>query len=88
MQRTQISLSSEDRELLDARAAETGLSISALIRDAVRQCYGGQRSVDADIASLNAAFGGWGERDVDGADFVERLRSGRRWAHRTAEEPA
>lgn len=78
MQRTQISLTSEDRRILDAEAARTGRSISALIRDAVTRTYGSERSVDDDFRALDSAFGGWRDHDVDGESYVESLRSGRR----------
>ncbi len=78
MQRTQISLTSEERRALDAVAARTGRSISSLIREAVETVYGGQRSSDDDLASMRQAFGSWKDRDVDGAAWVDQLRSGSR----------
>ena len=78
MQRTQISLSAEDRSLLDAEAARTGRSISALIREAVVRTYGKHSDTDEDLRAINAAFGAWDDRDLDGEAYVERLRSGRR----------
>ena len=78
MQRTQISLTSEDRRLLDDEAARTGRSISALIRDAVARTYGAGRTVEDDLRDIDAAFGGWSDHDVDGESYVESLRSGRR----------
>jgi Arc/MetJ-type ribon-helix-helix transcriptional regulator len=78
MQRTQISLTSEDRRLLDEQAARTGRSISALIRDAVVRTYGSARDADDDLRSLDAAFGAWRDHDLDGESYVEALRSGRR----------
>lgn len=78
MQRTQISLTSEERRALDAVAARTGRSISALIRAAVETVYGTQRSSDDDLVAMRRAFGSWKERDVDGAAWVDQLRSGSR----------
>lgn len=78
MQRTQISLTDEDRRLLDAEAARTGRSIAALIRDAIAHTYGSRRDVDAQMEAIDVALGAWSERDVDGAAYVEALRSGAR----------
>jgi hypothetical protein len=78
MQRTQISLTPEERRLLDAEATRTGRSISALIRDAVTVVYGPKRDAATDLAAVRAAFGAWGDRDIDSVEYVERLRSGRR----------
>jgi hypothetical protein len=78
MQRTQISLTIEERRALDAAAARTGRSISALIREAVETVYGGGRSTDDDVAAMRRAFGSWKDRDVVGAAWVDQLRSGSR----------
>jgi hypothetical protein len=78
MQRTQISLTREERRALDAEAARTGRSISALIRDAVETVYGVERSTDDDLASMRRAFGSWKDRELDGEAWVDRLRSGSR----------
>lgn len=78
MLRTQISLTPEERRLLDVEAARTGRSISALIRNAVSQTYGSRRDADDDVSAIDAALGAWSETDVDGEAFVERLRSGDR----------
>ena len=64
MQRTQISLTAEERRALDAEAARTGRSISALIRDAVEIVYGTQRSSEDDLADMRRAFGSWADRDL------------------------
>lgn len=76
--RTQISLTVEERRLLDAEMARTGRSLSALIRDAVTKTYGSGRDADADLQAIDAAFGAWSDRDFDGEAYVEGLRSGHR----------
>jgi hypothetical protein len=78
MQRTQISLTAEEREALDAEAARTGKSISALIRDAVERSYGPSRSSADDLDLMRRSFGSWATRDGDGASMVERIRTGSR----------
>jgi len=78
MMRTQISLTREERRALDSAAAHTGKSIAALIRDAVETVYGSERSADDDLAQMRRAFGSWKDREVDGADWVDQLRSGSR----------
>ena len=78
MQRTQISLTSEERRALEAVAARTGRSISSLIRDAVETVHGAERSTGDDLAAMQRAFGSWKVRDLDGATLVDDLRSGSR----------
>ena len=84
MDRTQISLTAEERRLLDAEAARTGRSISALIRDAVSQVYGPRGDADADHRAIESALGAWSEDGLDGEQYVESLRSGDRLNDSTA----
>lgn len=78
MLRTQISLTVEERRALDLVSARTGRSISSLIREAVETVYGTARSTDDDLATMRAAFGSWQDRDSDGAEWVDQVRSGTR----------
>ncbi|HLI44431.1 MAG TPA: ribbon-helix-helix protein, CopG family [Acidimicrobiales bacterium] len=78
MQRTQISLTDEARRALDAAALRTGRSLSSLIRDAVEQVYGSGRSAEDDLAAMRRAFGSWNDHELEGAAWVDQLRSGSR----------
>ena len=78
MLRTQISLTREERSALDAAAARTGRSVSALIRDAVDAFYVAERSSDDDVATMRRAFGSWSDRELDSARWIDQLRSGSR----------
>jgi predicted DNA-binding protein len=78
MQRTQISLTAEERHALDAEATRTGKSLSALIRDAVEAMYGTNRSSTDDLDLMRQAFGSWTDREESGAALVEKMRSGLR----------
>ncbi|HUY07921.1 MAG TPA: CopG family transcriptional regulator [Candidatus Dormibacteraeota bacterium] len=80
MQRTQISLTKEERHALDAESTRTGRSISALIRAAVETVYGVERCTADDLAAMRGAFGAWQQRYQDGEAWVDHLRSGSRAA--------
>jgi len=79
MRRTQISLSDDDRRVLDAVALRTGLSMSALIRDAIHTTYGrvgeNERARAALLATFNVV-----DVETAGEQLVTRLRSGARLA--------
>ncbi|WEK61335.1 MAG: ribbon-helix-helix protein, CopG family [Candidatus Microbacterium colombiense] len=75
--RTQISLSDDDRRVLDAVSRRTGLSMSALIRQAIHATFGQGGQQEATRSALAATFGAV-PGDVDGAELVHGLRSGRR----------
>jgi hypothetical protein len=77
MTRTQISLSDDDRRVLDAVSRRTGLSMSALIRDAIHATYGDVGQKDKIRALLDVSFGAV-ELDASGEDLVDSIRSGRR----------
>ena len=77
--RTQVSLSEEDRRVLDAISRRTGLSMSALIREAIHATYGGAGATDRVTAALDATFGVV-VTDADGRELVNRLRAGDRLA--------
>lgn len=55
--------------------ARTGISLAELIRRALDQQY--EPLSDADrLRLLESAFGAWAEREEEGAEYVERIRSG------------
>ena len=77
LSRTQISLSDEDRKLLDAMRQRTGESRSALIRNAIRSTYGSAGSAERVRPALDSTFGVV-SADHSGEDLVGSIRSGRR----------
>lgn len=77
--RTQISLSAEDRAVLEAVRRRTGRSMSALIRDAIRSTYGSVSSTDNVKAALDSTFGVI-TTGCSGESLVDSIRSGRRLA--------
>lgn len=73
--RTQITLEDEQYERLRAESRRSGLGLAELVRRAVDRTYG-TTSADEVKRALDASFGAWGDRDYDGADYVNRLRRG------------
>ncbi len=80
MLRTQISISEEQKQLLDTKSEETGLSLSELVRRAIERCYGGDRDADQDVRRLRAGHGARIDHHETGEEYVEGIRSGRRLA--------
>ncbi|HLL87467.1 MAG TPA: CopG family transcriptional regulator [Thermoleophilaceae bacterium] len=72
--RTQITLTDEQYADLKRRAERTGATMAELIRRAVAASYG--EGATFDQQALDDSFGAWGERDYDGAGYVESLRPG------------
>lgn len=72
--RTQITLTDDQYEALRRESARTGLSLAELVRRALsaNRTAGGPEGARA----LQASFGCWADRELDGAAYVERLRPG------------
>ncbi|MBK8256652.1 MAG: hypothetical protein IPK82_28770 [Polyangiaceae bacterium] len=81
MDRTQVYFTPEEREALDRRAEELGQTPSHLIRELVT-AYLQTPSADEVEKAILASQGAWkrrtGDIDIDGATYVERIRTGRR----------
>jgi hypothetical protein len=78
MIRTQISLTEAERRALQIESTRTGRSMSALIRQAIETVYAPERSIEDDLTAMRRGFGTWGNRDLDGAAWVEQVRTGTR----------
>lgn len=74
--RTQITLSDGQYVRLRERAQQSGSSIAELIRRAVDEHYGPDDLTLAEKLELvRQSAGAWKDRDFDGAEYVERIRS-------------
>jgi predicted DNA-binding ribbon-helix-helix protein len=82
MHRTQVLLEQEQYERLKDEAERTGVSIGHLIRQALAEKYGGEDRREALRVALRESAGAWAGLEVDGEEYVERLRPGleSRWA--------
>ena len=69
--RTQITLTEEQHERLSTLSEQSGVSLSELIRRAVDRTYSSGAA-----AAVAGSFGAWRGRHLDGAAYVERMRSG------------
>ncbi len=79
LERTQIYLTRAELSVLDRIKEDTGVSQSELVRRAIDRVYLGQdaRSRDERLAIVDKAAGAWTGRSETGAEYVERMRSGR-----------
>lgn len=79
LERTQIYLTRSERSLLERVHKETGVTQSELIRRAIDSTYLGRRHFTRGerLKIARAAAGAWRDREETGAQYVERLRSGR-----------
>jgi hypothetical protein len=75
MHRTQISLTDVQYQRLRSESASSGRSLAELIRRALDERYGDVPEADR-LRLLDSAFGAWADHREDGADFVERIRTG------------
>ena len=79
LKRTQVYLTREELAALERQQRGTGTNQSELIRRAIdREYLGRVRLSKADrLRAIRSAAGAWKGRTETGAEFVERLRSGR-----------
>ena len=82
MRRTQIYLTEEQGRLLEGRSRATGHTISQLIRAAIDGAYarGRQMSRGERVRLARRTAGTWTDFPETGADYVKRIRGGRRLA--------
>jgi hypothetical protein len=69
--RTQITLTDDQYARLLDLSADTGRSISELIRQALDRTYS-----SGGLGELDASFGAWKSRKIDGEAYVDELRTG------------
>jgi hypothetical protein len=75
MHRTQITLTDEQYIRLREESTRSGNSLAELVRRALDSHYETVSTTDR-LQLLASAFGGWTDRDENGAAFVERVRTG------------
>ena len=80
VERTQIYLNREQAAALDRVARRRGQTRSSLIREAIDRVYLGEHSVDRVMAALEASAGAWANHAESGEEYVDRIRSGNRFA--------
>jgi hypothetical protein len=73
--RTQITLTDAQYTRLKEQSARTGVGLAELVRRALAAAYGDVDGDDA-VRVLEESFGAWADRELDGEEYVERLRQG------------
>jgi len=79
--RAQITLTDSQYLRLKQESDRTGVGLAELVRRALTVAYGDPARSDT-ARVLEATFGAWQDREIDGEAYVERLRPG--MAHRLA----
>ncbi len=77
MQRTQIYLTKREVAALEAASRATGQTRSDLIREAIEARYLTPRDEAETLEALEATAGLWAQQTETGAEYVDRVRSGR-----------
>jgi uncharacterized protein YciW len=79
LERTQVYLTRSERSALARIRRKTGVTLSELVRRAIDRVYLEREHLTRDerLKIANAAAGAWTGRTETGAEYVERLRSGR-----------
>ena len=75
LHRTQVMFEESQHQWLKREAKRSGRSISALLRDLVDRRRGAGSS-DEFLEALDASFGVWRDRQLDGYEWVEHARGG------------
>jgi hypothetical protein len=79
MVRTQIFLTTEQRQHLHAWSKLARKTASELVREAIEDRYGRRPKPEELGAALRASFGSWKGRTKSSLAIVRALRRGRRW---------
>ncbi len=74
--RAHVTLSDEQHARLREESRLTGLSFAELVRRAVDRCYFDRPATEDRLEALERSAGAWKDRDLDGAEYVDRLRPG------------
>jgi hypothetical protein len=73
--RTQITLTDSQYQQLRTESEQTGRSLSELVRRALDNTYGGNAKKEL-LEAIDASFGLWSDRELDGEAYVDSMRHG------------